>query len=209
MQEEWVRISARSAHLDFNLPPELVSYLRELDRFIEAEIRPLELADDNIRFFDHRREHARTDWDKGGLPRVEWEELLREARRRADKAGHFRFALAKELGGSARDVGCGSNLAMAVIREHFAAKGLGLHNDLQNEHSIVGNSVGALLMWHYGTDAQKAEWMDDLAAGRRGFAFGITEPKHGSVMPNAATDRTGSSTARRRGTPASTPPATT
>ena len=33
----------------------------------------------------------------------------------------------------------GSNLWMAVIREHFAAKGLGLHNDLQNEHSIVGN----------------------------------------------------------------------
>jgi alkylation response protein AidB-like acyl-CoA dehydrogenase len=74
----------------------------------------------------------------------------------------------------------GGNLAMAVIREYLAAKGLGLHNDLQNEHSIVGNSVGALLMWHYGTDAQKAEWMDDLAAGRRGFAFGITEPKHGS-----------------------------
>ena len=35
---------------------------------------------------------------------------------------------------------------MAVIREHFAAKGLGLHNDLQNEHSIVGNNVGLLLM---------------------------------------------------------------
>ena len=33
----------------------------------------------------------------------------------------------------------GSNLGMAVIREHLAAKGLGLHNDLQNEHSIVGN----------------------------------------------------------------------
>jgi hypothetical protein len=27
----------------------------------------------------------------------------------------------------------GSNLWMAVIREHLAAKGLGLHNDLQNE----------------------------------------------------------------------------
>ena len=69
------------------------------------------------------------------------------------------------------------NLSMAVIREHLAAKGLGLHNDLQNEHSIVGNSVGALLMWNYGTDAQKKEWMDDLAAGKRGFAFGITEPE--------------------------------
>ena len=166
--------------MDFNLPKGLVDYLAELDRFIETEIKPLEDADDNIRFFDHRREHSRTDWDKGGLPRHEWELLLREARRRADKAGHFRFALAKELGGSARDVGCGPNLAMAVIREHFAAKGLGLHNDLQNEHSIVGNSIGAQLMWNYGTAEQKAEWMDDLAAGKRGFAFGITEPKHGS-----------------------------
>ena len=64
----------------FGLPRGLVDYLAELDRFIEAEIRPLEQADDNIRFFDHRREHARTDWDKGGLPRHEWEDLLREAR---------------------------------------------------------------------------------------------------------------------------------
>ena len=29
---------------------------------------------------------------------------------------------------------------MAVIREHLAAKGLGLHNDLQNEASIVANN---------------------------------------------------------------------
>ncbi|MFM2184324.1 MAG: hypothetical protein RJB61_2618, partial [Actinomycetota bacterium] len=59
-------------------------------------------------------------------------------------------------------------------------KGLGLHNDLQNEHSIVGNNVGLLLMIQYGTDEQKSEWIDDLAEGRRGFAFGITEPNHGS-----------------------------
>ena len=36
----------------------------------------------------------------------------------------------------------GTNLAMAVIREHLAAKGLGLHNDLQTEHTIVGNILG-------------------------------------------------------------------
>jgi acyl-CoA dehydrogenase len=41
---------------------------------------------------------------------------------------------------------------MAVIREHLATQGLGLHNDLQNEHSIVGNNVGLLLMMHYGTE---------------------------------------------------------
>ena len=42
--------------MDFNLPADLVAYLSELDRFIASEIKPLEEADDNIRFFDHRRE---------------------------------------------------------------------------------------------------------------------------------------------------------
>jgi len=69
---------------------------------------------------------------------------------------------------------------MAVIREHLARKGLGLHNDLQNEHSIVGNSVGLLLLLHYGSEEQKAQWLEDAAAGRRGFTFGITESAHGS-----------------------------
>jgi alkylation response protein AidB-like acyl-CoA dehydrogenase len=69
---------------------------------------------------------------------------------------------------------------MAVIREHLARKGLGLHNDLQNESSIVANNVGALLMIHYGRPEQQSEWLEDLAAGRRGLAYGITEPGHGS-----------------------------
>jgi acyl-CoA dehydrogenase len=161
--------------VDFDIPKDLADYLDELDDFIEREIRPLEERDDNIRFFDHRREDARTDWERGGLPNEAWEALLAEARRRADAAGHYRYPFPAEYGG--RD---GSNLGMAVIREHLARKGLGLHCDLQNEHAIVGNNVGLLLMLAYGSDEQKAEWIDDLAAGRRGFAFGITEPAHGS-----------------------------
>ena len=161
--------------MDFDIPADIATYLVELDDFIEREIQPLERADDNIRFFDHRREDARTDWERDGLPNEEWELLLAEARRRADEAGHYRYALPAEFGGQD-----GTNLGMAIIREHLAVKGLGLHNDLQNEHSIVGNNVGLLLMLHYGSDEQKAEWVPDLAAGRRGFAFGITEPDHGS-----------------------------
>ena len=161
--------------MDFEIPPDLADYLVELDEFIEREIRPLEEQDDNVRFFDHRREHARTDWDRGGLPRSEWRALLAEARRRADAAGHFRYQYPKRYGGQD-----GSNLGMAIIREHLAHRGLGLHCDLQNEHAIVGNNVGLLLMAIYGTDEQQAEWIDDLAAARRGFAFGITEPDHGS-----------------------------
>jgi alkylation response protein AidB-like acyl-CoA dehydrogenase len=161
--------------MDFEIPADLQAYLDELDDFIEREIKPLEQQDDNMRFFDHRREWARTDWDRGGLPREEWEALLHEAKRRADAAGHYRYPFPKEYGG--RD---GTNLGMAVIREHLARKGLGLHCDLQNEHAIVGNNVGLLLMIAYGSEEQKAHWIDDLAQGRRGFAFGITEPAHGS-----------------------------
>ncbi len=161
--------------MNFDLPADLAAYLKTLDDFIEREIKPLEQEDDNIRFFDHRREDARTDWDRGGLPNERWEALLAEARRRADAAGHYRYPYPREYGGQD-----GSNLGMAVIREHLAAKGLGLHNDLQNEHSIVGNNVGFLLMLHYGSDEQKQEWIPGLLEGRRGFAVGITEPDHGS-----------------------------
>jgi acyl-CoA dehydrogenase len=161
--------------MDFNLPADLVAYLGKLDAFIEAEIKPLEAENDNIRFFDHRREWARTDFEAGGLPRHEWEDLLREAKRRADAAGHYRFALPKEFGGQD-----GSNLWMAVIREHFAAKGLGLHNDLQNEHSIVANLPQVIMLREFGTPAQKAEFITGMLDGTRRVAFGLTEEDHGS-----------------------------
>ncbi len=161
--------------MDHDIPADLQAYLVELDEFIENEIIPLEQKDDNIRFFDHRREDARTDWERGGLPNDEWEALLETAKAKADAAGHFRYALSSEYGG--KD---GNNLGMAIIREHLATRGLGLHNDLQNEHSIVGNSVGLLLMLNYGTPEQQAEWVPEMLERKRGFAFGITEPDHGS-----------------------------
>jgi alkylation response protein AidB-like acyl-CoA dehydrogenase len=161
--------------VDFDIPPEIQATLDDLDAFIEREIRPLEQQDDNIRFFDHRREYARTDFEAGGVPRSEWEALLAEMRRRADTAGWLRWALPEEFGGH----GAG-NLEMAIIREHLALKGLGLHNDLQNESSIVGNFPTVLMMRDFGTDSQRAEWMPGFLDGTRRLAFGLTEPNHGS-----------------------------
>ena len=83
--------------MDFEIPREIQDKLRELDDFIEQEIAPLEA--ENIQFFDHRREHARTDWENGGRPRPEWEALLAEMqrdravgaeRRRVECAGRHR-----------------------------------------------------------------------------------------------------------------------
>lgn len=159
--------------MDFTLPDHLPGLLDEMDAFIEAEIKPLER--EHMQYFDQRREYARTDWENGGIPRREWEDLLGEMRKRADKAGWLRYGLPSQFGG--RD---GSNIDMAVIREHLAHKGLGLHNDLQDESSIVGNFPQVIMMDRFGTEAQKKEWTDALITGERSMAFGLTEPNHGS-----------------------------
>ena len=161
--------------MDFAIPADLTAYLDELDKFIADEIKPLQAQDDNERFFDHRREYARTDFENQGLPRHEWEMLLREAGMRADKAGHWRFSAPKKYGGQD-----GSNLWMAVIRDRFAAMGLGLHNDLQNEHSIVGNFPFVAMFEHFGTPEQQEEFILGGFARTRRVAFGLTEPDHGS-----------------------------
>jgi alkylation response protein AidB-like acyl-CoA dehydrogenase len=82
--------------------------------------------------------------------------------RKADAAGHWRFSAPKKYGG--KD---GSNLWMAVIRDRFAQKGLGLHNDLQNEHSIVGNFPFVAMFEEWGTPEQKEEFILGGFAGTR------------------------------------------
>jgi len=161
--------------MDFNLPQDLQEFLRNLDRFIDQEIKPLQQQDDNDRFFDHRREWARTDFDNQGLPRPEWEALMVEAKKRADKAGFYRLSLPKEYGGQA--IG---NLWMSVIRDHLAQKGLGLFNDLQTEHSVIGNFPIIIMLRDFGTRAQKDKFINGQLNFETRVTFGLTEPNHGS-----------------------------
>lgn len=63
-------------NMNFELPSELKAHIQSIDSFIQSSILSLQNANDNNRFFDHRREHARTDWDQNGNPRPEWETLL-------------------------------------------------------------------------------------------------------------------------------------
>jgi len=164
-----------SSEMNFDIPERLQGFLARLDAFIEREIMPLQQQDDNERFFDHRREYARTDWDNGGLPREEWEALLAEASRRADAAGFLRYGWPTELGG--QDA---SQLDLAIIREHLASKGLGLFNDLQNEHSVVANNPFVQMFKAFATEAQYARDSQGLLDGSMTVAFGLTEPEHGS-----------------------------
>jgi len=157
------------------LPAEIPALIEEIDAFIAAEISPLEAQDDNARFFDHRREHARTDFDAGGIPSADWEALLEAMVERADRAGLWRYALPSELGG--RD---GTNLAMAVVREHLNRLGIGLHNDPQSEISMIGNFPTVILVQEFGTPEQRERFLQPALRREAGLAFGLTEPNHGS-----------------------------
>jgi acyl-CoA dehydrogenase len=170
------------------LPVEIKALLLEINEFIATEVRPLEVEGDNARFFDHRREHARTDFEAGGIPSTEWEALLEEMMRRADRAGLWRFALPEELGGRG-----GSNFAMAVAREHLNRLGIGLHNDPQSEISMIGNFPTVILAQEFGTPAQREVFVQGALRREVGLAFGLTEPGHGSDATRLET------TARRDG----------
>jgi acyl-CoA dehydrogenase len=158
--------------MEGHIPEKFEPLIKEIDEFIETEIRPLE--EEHPQFFDYRREHARTDWDNGGVPADEWEELLDEQRRLADEAGLYRYPLPSKYGG--RD---GSHLGMAVIREYLAEQGVGLHNVIQQEASIVGNFPFVNLLLEFGSKEQR-EMIEPVITGEIEMAFGLTEPDHGS-----------------------------
>ena len=168
--------------MNFEIPPDLQTYLNRLDEFIEKEIKPLQDSNDNNRFFDHRREASRTQWDNGGIPTQEWEDLQVKARKLADEAGFYRFPMPKQFGGAEHP---NLNLWMCAIRFYLASHpiyggGVSLANDLQNEHSVVGNFPDVLMMYHYGTEEQRRKYIPARLEGKFRTTFGLTEIHHGS-----------------------------
>ncbi|MBM6545415.1 acyl-CoA dehydrogenase family protein [Janibacter sp. YIM B02568] len=159
--------------MDWTIPQDVQTFIADLDVFIDEQIKPLEAEQPH--FFDHRREWARTDWERDGFPKQEWRDLLQRMRRISDDAGFFRYPLPSALGGQD-----GTNLAMATIREHLLTKGSGLHFPHADEHSVVANLPVALVLHSFGTAEQKEQYLEPLIRGEIEIAFGLTEPGHGS-----------------------------
>ena len=159
--------------MDLSIPADVTELLAEIDAFIDRELAPIQAA--NPELFDHRREFARTDVQRGGVPTARWHEILAQARALAIEAGFYRYPFPSALGGQD-----GSNLAMALIREHLARRGPGLHAELSHEASVVANEPLVLVLHEYGTPEQKQRYLEPLVDGRIAIAFALTEPGHGS-----------------------------
>ncbi|ETN36294.1 uncharacterized protein HMPREF1541_08571 [Cyphellophora europaea CBS 101466] len=178
--------------MNFDLPKDVQEHISRIDTFINKTILPLQHKDDNNRFFDHRREASRTQWNNGGLPTEDWEALLKQAKKLADEAGFFRFAYPKEYGGAGSTQ---QNITMCAIRYHLASHpvyggGVSLANDLQNEHSVVGNNPIVIMLHHYGTQEQKDKYIPASTNGTFRATFGVTEIHHGSDATHMDTTAT-------------------
>ena len=108
--------------MDFTLPEHLPGVLAEMDAFIDVEIKPLER--EHIQYFDQRREYARTDWDNGGIPRRDWEDLLGEMK------AHDRPFLATKVWTTGQEAGIAS-------MEKSLAKLQTKNIDLMQVHNLI------------------------------------------------------------------------
>jgi alkylation response protein AidB-like acyl-CoA dehydrogenase len=85
--------------------------------------------------------------------------------------GVLGMTIPTELGGSGLDL-----VAFALVFEELARGWMGLA-------SVVGSSAsGTWLIARYGTNAQRASYLADLAAGRRMSGIALTEPSTGSDL---------------------------
>ncbi|MFV2173722.1 DUF6285 domain-containing protein [Actinomadura sp. LOL_016] len=107
--------------MEWSISEDLTRLLNDLDRFIEAEIMPLQR--EHPQYFDHRREWARTDWDDDGIPAEQWRDLLAEVRRRADAELRKGPTAEKYWAAGLQNLGYGDRHELVEAIRHGAADG--------------------------------------------------------------------------------------
>ena len=104
------------------------------------------------------------------------EELDREHRfgydivRQMGELGLFGLPFSEEFGGAGADF-----LSLCIAIEEISRADAGVGITLE-----AAVCLGSSPIYDFGTQAQKARWLPDLFAGRKLWAFGLTEPEAGS-----------------------------
>jgi butyryl-CoA dehydrogenase len=104
------------------------------------------------------------------------EELDREHRfgydvvRQMGELGLFALPFSEEFGGAGGDF-----LSLCIAIEEISRADAGVGITLE-----AAVCLGASPIYEFGTPQQKSQWLPDLLAGRKLWAFGLTEPEAGS-----------------------------
>jgi hypothetical protein len=180
----WRRTTDRKARtVDFDIPQDLADYLVELDEFIEREIVR---SSSRTTTSASSTTDARTPAPTGNGADCPTRSGRRCCARRAAAPTPPATTATRSRRSSA-----GRTAPTSAWRSSASTSRQGARAPQRPPERALdrGQQRRPLLMINYGTDEQKAEWIDDLAEGRRGFAFGITEPEHGSDATHMETSR--------------------
>ena len=90
--------------------------------------------------------------------------------RQMGELGLFGLAFSEEYGGAGGDF-----LSLCIAIEEISRADAGVGITLE-----AAVCLGAAPIYEFGTPQQKSEWLPDLLAGRKLWAFGLTEPEAGS-----------------------------
>ena len=90
--------------------------------------------------------------------------------RQMGELGLFGLTFPEEFGGAAGDF-----LSLCIAIEEISRADAGVGITLE-----AAVCLGASPIYEFGTQAQKERWLPDLVAGRKLWAFGLTEPEAGS-----------------------------
>ncbi|MFL5318105.1 MAG: acyl-CoA dehydrogenase family protein, partial [Myxococcaceae bacterium] len=143
------------AHMDFSIPPKVVSLLPELRAFVDGELLPLEL-----------------EFSRGGLKAIEpsIQALRKKVKERGWWAPHFH----KEWGGMGLSLMEFAHVSEALGRSPFA------HHVFQCNAPDVGNME---ILAQFGTAEQKEKFLKPLVDGKVRSCFSMTEPDHAGSNP--------------------------
>jgi short/branched chain acyl-CoA dehydrogenase len=165
-------------------------------RRIDHYLRPL-LPEEKFDFYEVVRDFADSEIEPKLLG---WERehvlLPDETIAAMAESGLFGLSIDENYGGQGGDI---SDLVLMGLA-------LGYHSQSVAITPGAASSLGTRPLAVYGTDAQKAAHLPDLAAGKRMFVFGLSEPGRGSdaANPEVRAERTPAATgsaARSAGRP--------
>lgn len=144
--------------MDFSLSPKAQDFLDRTKAFMEAEIAPIELA-----FWQEIQDTCKDgDWTTW-----QWPAVFETLKEKAKAQGLWNMFLPCDKLGQGLSV-----QEYAVIAEQTGYSLLAPHIFNCNAPDTGNMEV----LWRYGSEAQKEEWLTPLLAGEIRSVFGMTEP---------------------------------
>jgi alkylation response protein AidB-like acyl-CoA dehydrogenase len=153
--------------MDFAEPEIVRALTKQIDRFLETEVKPLEEEYDQ--FLGEDAERHRVDGD--GHPVQPFVEVREEVQHRSVEAGFYAMHMPKEVGGGGL-----SMLEYSMVVEHVENRHPnGFHDMIQDVLS-----VNASLLPCYEDEYLREKYFEPVMTADKHIAFGLTEPEHGS-----------------------------